>query len=62
MRVEVDQKACAGHGQCNATAPDVYELDADGFCLPAGDVPEGAQEQAREGAAACPENAIAVLE
>ncbi len=62
MRVDVDQKACAGHGQCSATAPEVYELDADGFCLPVGSVPEGAEEQAREGAAACPEYAITVVE
>ena len=43
-----------------ATAPDVYSLDADGFCLPVGDVPAGAEEDAREGAASCPEQAIAV--
>jgi ferredoxin len=62
MRVDVDLKACAGHGQCAATAPDVYTLDADGFCLPVGDVPAGAEEDAREGAASCPEQAIAVTE
>jgi ferredoxin len=60
VRVEVDQKACVGHGQCAATSPDVYELDADGFCLPEVSVPEGAEEDAREGAYACPENAITV--
>ena len=60
MHVEVDQKACVGHGQCAATSPDVYALDADGFCLPDVMVPAGAEEDAREGAYACPENAITV--
>lgn len=60
MRVDVDTAACVGHGQCAATSPDVYELDADGFCLPVAAVPDGAEEDAREGAYACPENAIEV--
>ena len=60
MRVDVDSKACVGHGQCAATSPDVYSLDADGFCLPVEAVAEGAEEDAREGAYACPENAITV--
>lgn len=62
MHVEVDVKACVGHGQCEATAPDVYRLDADGFCLPVTAVAPGAEEDAREGANACPEQAITILE
>lgn len=62
MRVEVDQKACAGHGQCAAMSPDVFALDRDGFCLPVGEVPADAEEDAREGAASCPEKAITVVE
>lgn len=62
MRVDVDLTACAGHGQCAATSPDVYVLDDDGFCLPVGQVAEGAEEDAREGANACPERAITILE
>lgn len=62
MRVEVDMQACAGHGQCAATSPGVFALDDDGFVLPAGDVGSEVVEEAREGAAACPEKAITVLE
>jgi ferredoxin len=62
VEVEVDEAACAGHGQCAATAPGVYRLDADGFCLPVGAVPEGDAEAARDGANACPEHAITVHE
>jgi ferredoxin len=57
-RVHVSESLCAGHGQCAATAPGVYQLDADGFCLPVGEVSdEGA---ALDGANACPEHAIEV--
>ena len=60
VRVEVDRKACAGHGQCSATAPAVYELDDDGFCLPVAAVPPGAEDDAEAGASACPEQDIEV--
>jgi ferredoxin len=62
VRVEVDMQACAGHGQCAATSPGVFTLDDDGFVLPVGDVGDEAAEEAREGAAACPEKAITVRE
>jgi len=62
VHVEVDQKRCAGHGQCAATAPEIYELDDDGFCLPVGEVPDSVAEDAREGAYACPETAIELRE
>lgn len=60
MRVEVDRSACVGHGQCNATAPDVYELDDEGFCLEVGAVSPGSEDDVQAGAAACPERAITV--
>lgn len=63
MRVEVDSGKCSGHGQCNAIAPEVYDLDDDGYCLindP--EVPAGLEEAARDGAQACPELAITVTE
>lgn len=64
MRVRIDQAACAGHGQCAATAPDVYQLDDDGFVLPVASVADSelAREHAVDGANACPENAIAIIE
>jgi len=62
MRVEINEKACAGHGQCAATAPDVFELDDDGFVLPVAALGPGAHEHAVDGANACPENAITIIE
>ncbi|HKR52405.1 MAG TPA: ferredoxin [Pseudonocardiaceae bacterium] len=61
MRVEVDPNICEAHGQCNAVAPEVYELDDGGYCLIRN--PEVAPElefRAGDGALACPVQAIAV--
>lgn len=61
MRVAVDMDKCSGHGQCNAIAPEVYDLDDGGYCLiPDPEVPAGHEEAARDGAQACPELAITV--
>jgi ferredoxin len=62
MKIQVDTNLCAGHAQCNATAPDVYDLDDSGYCaIREALVPAGLEEQARAGAAACPERAIEIL-
>lgn len=61
MNVLVDTKLCSGHARCAATAPEVFELDDDGYALPLeNDVPADQLDQAREGAFACPERAITV--
>lgn len=63
MKVSVDRAACTGHAQCYAVAPDVYDIDDEGFCLlPDEDVRPGLEEQARRGADACPECAITIIE
>lgn len=63
MRVEVDTSKCVGHGMCNATAPEVYDLDDDGYCLiKVAEVAAALQKQAREGADSCPEQAITVTD
>lgn len=64
MRVEVDSKVCEGHGQCNVVAGEVYDLDEDGYALIRESsryaVPPELEEQARDGASACPVQAITV--
>lgn len=65
MKYVVDMALCAGHGQCAAVAPDVYELDDEGFNALAGeeiDVPDELCAAARDGAAACPESAIMITD
>jgi ferredoxin len=61
VRVEVNPNICEGHGQCNAVAPEVYDLDEGGYCLiHNSEVPPDLKTQAEEGALACPVQAITV--
>ncbi|MFE9322568.1 ferredoxin [Nocardia sp. NPDC052278] len=61
MKVSVDRELCAGHGQCFAFAPEVFEPDEDGFCVVRVPVPNPElADAARTGAQACPERAITV--
>jgi ferredoxin len=64
MRIHVNRAACEGHAMCNVTAPDVFQLDELGYNALDGEmeVSEDLSEQARRGAAACPERAITVIE
>lgn len=63
MRVTVDRDKCAGHAQCFAIAPDIYELDDDGYCIVDGvSVPSESESRVRDGASACPEMAITLDE
>lgn len=62
MKVVVDSSLCAGHAQCSALGPDVYQLDDSGYCaVGEAEVPVGLEGQARDGAAACPEGAITIV-
>jgi ferredoxin len=50
-----------GHARCNATAPDVYDLDDDGYVVPFdGEVPAALEPRALAGSRACPERALTV--
>lgn len=63
MLVRLDRHRCEGHALCAAKAPDVYELDDEGFCASDGRrVPPHFLAQARRGADHCPENAITLVE
>lgn len=64
MRITLDRSACSGHALCAATAPHVFELDNDGFCLPLidGFVPTELEQEAVAGVEACPEQALRVAE
>lgn len=61
MRVEVNPNICEGHGQCNAVAPEIYDLDEGGYCLINNpEVPPDLESQAEQGALACPVQAITI--
>jgi ferredoxin len=59
MKVRVLQDVCTGHAVCYEQGPDVFVLDDTGYNVtPDTVVAEELYEQARRGAAACPERAI----
>ena len=63
MKVRVDGDVCTGHALCVVQAPTLFVMDDDGFNrTPPTDVPPELEQQARAGAAACPERAIAIEE
>lgn len=64
MKILVSNDLCQGHAQCNAKAPEIYQLDSDGFIgLESGlEVPSGQEKAARLGAGACPERALEIVE
>jgi ferredoxin len=65
VKYYIDPALCTGRAVCEALAPDVYETDTDGYNAHQGsmiDVPTGAEDAARDGAAGCPEAAIRVVE
>ena len=64
MKVTIDRAACTGHARCAALGPDFYQLDDDGYNAMDGtvEVPEGLEQQARDGADGCPERALTITE
>jgi ferredoxin len=61
MRITFDRTACTGHGRCYALAPDVFDADDDGYCVPRfAEVPAGLEEPARVAVANCPEEALRI--
>jgi len=59
--VVTDTAQCAGHARCSAVAPEIFELDDNGFNVDAVRQISAAQSvSAQRAARACPERAIAV--
>jgi ferredoxin len=63
MKITLDRSLCSGHARCNAAAPEIYELDDDGYCaIDTLDVPAALESAATRGAEACPERAIKIMQ
>jgi len=63
MKVILDRTKCVGHARCAAVAPDVYDLDENGYLdLDEKTVGEEMRSQAVRGMRACPERAISVAD
>ncbi|HTK60955.1 MAG TPA: ferredoxin [Pseudonocardia sp.] len=60
--VELDRDICAGHGLCSAVAPDLIDIDDDGYPVIGDPVPGDQLEAARDAVTACPEQALKLLE
>lgn len=64
MKITLDRAACQGHNRCYLLAPEVFDVDDEGYAVLRieGDVPADLEEKARLAAENCPEYAIAVEE
>jgi ferredoxin len=65
VRYLVDQALCCGHGQCAASAPEVYSVDDDGINSNVGrlvEVEPDHEDSAQAGAWACPDAAIRLFD
>lgn len=60
MRIHLDRDACQGHNRCYLLAPELFDVDDEGYAvlLVEGDVPAGLEDKARLAADNCPEYAI----
>lgn len=64
VKVLVDQRRCQGHGECNATAPHIFQLYDDGhvafeYLL---EISAGKEAQAARAIASYPQRAVMVTE
>jgi ferredoxin len=63
FRAIVDRSRCCGYGLCAQLCPEVYKLDENGLVFVESEIiPTGLEEEAKEGAAACPAEALVVEE
>lgn len=63
MRIRIERAACVGNARCAAVGGELYPLDDDGYIDSDGfEVAEDDELAARNGAKACPERIIYVLE
>lgn len=61
MRVIVHKDKCQGHARCWAMAPDIFDLDDEGYIKPGDlDIAEADEKRAWRGAKSCPERALEI--
>ena len=63
MKIEFDKDLCQGHNRCYLLAPELFDVDDDGFAVlrVSGDVPAELEQKAQLCADNCPEYAISVV-
>ena len=62
MRITYEREACQGHNRCYLLAPEVFDVDDEGYAVLRidGEVPAELEEKARLAADNCPEYAITI--
>ncbi|MEU5841138.1 ferredoxin [Rhodococcus sp. NPDC047139] len=61
MRLSLDTGKCSGHARCWEAAPEVFDIDDNGYALPLDrEVTEPVDAAVLAGVAACPERAISL--
>lgn len=63
MRIQYDRGACQGHNRCYLLAPELFDVDDEGYAVlrVEGDVPEELQAKAQLCVDNCPEYAITLV-
>jgi ferredoxin len=62
MKATVDQDLCTGCGLCVDTCPEVFDMDEDLATVKVSQIPEDAEQSARQAADECPADAITIEE
>jgi ferredoxin len=65
MKVSVNNELCQGHARCVFFAPEVFEIDEEGYAtIREGfeNVPDDLQAKVRKAVANCPERSIVVTD
>lgn len=62
MKITYNREACQGHNRCYMLAPELFDVDDEGYAilLVEGDVPAELQEKAQLTVDNCPEYAIEI--
>ena len=64
MRIEFDREACQGHNRCYLLAPELFDVDDEGYAvlLVTGEVPDELRDKAQLAVDNCPEYAIGLAD
>ena len=64
MKINYDREACQGHNRCYMLAPEIFDVDDEGYAILKleGEIPAELQEKAQLCVDNCPEYAIELAE